>query len=420
MMLDELGGYLDSIRHCSSPVSREEERALFQALRAGDESARERIAEANLRFVVAEAQRYQGGNLELPDLVAEGNVGLLTAIDRFDPSRGFKFISYAVWWIRQAIMQALYQGEYQVRRPMNLKSDLREVDRQYDHLCHTLGRRPTDSELEQAVGMDPEKMEDVRGHRRPEAKVDAPMNQDPDAGTLADLVPAPVADEPDLDQMSDRHLVEGLLPHLEVRQQFIIRSYYGLGGTAPATLEAIGTILGITRERVRQLRNAGMEVLRGLMEGKGPPKATEASIQRDRAMHALQESVHDARMVSYLSGEPEDRKVPRQYWPAVAHLETLPVPQALALLAQAGLTTRQQVSVIRTLGIGEPRQTLRRQAADLGLTPAGVAVRKNGGLHRLHRHLVETFRRPPGTTEKAPRRRKGQRGAGNAQAAVAA
>lgn len=244
-----------------------EERRLAYLALAGDAEAAERLVTANLRFVISYVKRYQGHGLDLAELVAIGNEGLLKAVRKYDPAHGVKFISYAVWWVRQAVLKALAEQTRSVRIPLNQNSALIRMGRAEGFLAQELGREPTDQELATALG---DTVENIRASHRmsaPELSLDAPVERtERNAGTLGDRV-AGSSDE-DIENLTDagltREFIDRILQrYLNPRERRILCLYYGLdAGTEALTLEKIGELLGVTRERIRQIRERAFEKLR--------------------------------------------------------------------------------------------------------------------------------------------------------------
>ena len=246
----------------TEPLSREREVELFTRLRRGDESARQRIIEANLRFVVSVARDYKDYGLSLVELISEGNVGLLEAVKRFDETRGFKFITYAVWWIRQAILKALALQGRIARPPMSQINDLQKIEREAGRLAQSLGRSPTGAEIAERVDISAERTRNAMDVGQQDLSFDAPAYPG-EADTLLSHHPAPQDGVDDLFEEAEmRDRLSSCLSLLDEREKEIVRAYFGLGGGEPRTLEEIGDSLGVTRERVRQLRNRALAKLR--------------------------------------------------------------------------------------------------------------------------------------------------------------
>jgi RNA polymerase primary sigma factor len=239
-----------------------DEANVARRVRQGDTQAISRLVCANLRFVVSVAKKYQHQGVPLADLINEGNLGLLRAAERFDETRGVKFISYAVWWVRQAIVQAIAEHGHAVRVPVGRVSVLRRVGRQADLLRQELGREPTQVEVMAESGMSEAEVALTMPIARSSISLDAPVGDD-DA-RLIDYLPDETADSPDRDA-TDENLadsVDAALGQLKGREATVVRLYFGFEGGEPMTLEAIGDKLGVTRERVRQIKERALSRLR--------------------------------------------------------------------------------------------------------------------------------------------------------------
>ncbi len=259
--------YLRDIRDLPMVKNVEEERSLARRARAGDTEAADRLVTANLRFVIAFVKRYQGHGLDLSDLVAIGNEGLLRAVQKFDPDRGVKFISYAVWWVRQAVLKALAEQTRSVRFPLNQNTAAVRFAKAQGLLAQELGRTPTDHELAEALATT---LNDVRNAKRlfvTEVSLDAPVeSSDSRASTLGERLP--IGEGTEIETHTDitlrRDFIDRLFRrYLTPRERRILSLYYGLDPLEEArTLEEIGVALGVTRERIRQLRERAFHKLR--------------------------------------------------------------------------------------------------------------------------------------------------------------
>ncbi len=241
----------------------EQEIELGRRAQAGDEDAVQRLVRATLRFVISVAKKYQNRGVSLIDLIQEGNVGLVTAARKFDPEQGVKFISYAVWWIRQAILSALANQGRAVRVPLNRASDLARIFRERERLKQELRRDPTNEELAEAAKLTPETVEQLQTLNAAEIRLDAPIG-DSDDSQLVERFIVEEAAEPEM-AVEERLLseqIERALDTLSPRDARVLRLYFGLEGGREHTLEEIGNLLGVTRERVRQLRDRALKRLR--------------------------------------------------------------------------------------------------------------------------------------------------------------
>ena len=246
----------------TQPLSRRDEVDLFTRIKQGDEEAREKVITANLRFVVSVAREYKDYGLSLLELVSEGNVGLLEAVKRFDETRGFKFITYAVWWIRQAILKALAENGRIARPPMSQVNDLQKLEKEAGVLAQRLGREPTDIELCEHVDISWERTRNAIRISQQDLSFDAPVFPDEDTTLHAVIGSEDEGVDEALDERESKRRIADCLEVLDEREYRIVRDYYGFGNLPPMTLEQIGGSLGVTRERVRQLRNRALEKLR--------------------------------------------------------------------------------------------------------------------------------------------------------------
>jgi RNA polymerase primary sigma factor len=241
----------------------EQEIALARKVQAGDEEAMQELAKRNLRFVISVAKKYQNRGLALVDLIGEGNVGLLTAARKFDPDHGVKFISYAVWWIRQAILAAIARHGRTVRVPLNRTADLSRIIKVSETLRQELQREPTPEEIARITGLSREVVQALAALNTAEVRLDAPLDPDGERSLVDRFVTEeyPNAEEEVIDQfLSDE--IAAALRTLPPRDAKVLRLYFGLDGGREHTLEEIGTMFGVTRERVRQLRDRALKRLR--------------------------------------------------------------------------------------------------------------------------------------------------------------
>lgn len=242
----------------------EEEVQLFQRIREGDEEALVRIVRHNLRFVVSVAKQYQNLGLWLGDLVNEGNIGLIKAARRFDETRGFKFISYAVWWIRQSILQAVNDKANKIRIPLNLKGVSAKVRACRVEILQKEEREPTLEELAEATGLTTDQVKKSLETYKMCSSLDAPLASDSD-GALMHVLEDESIEQPDYDlsiRESQKEEVQQLLSMLTPRQATVLSMYYGIGRKQPVSLGEIGEHIGLSRERVRQIMNRGVRKLR--------------------------------------------------------------------------------------------------------------------------------------------------------------
>ena len=250
-------------------LTQKEEIALARKVRAGDQESMQELVKRNLRFVISVAKKYQNRGLPLTDLIGEGNVGLLTAARKFDPDQGVKFISYAVWWIRQAILAALARQGRTVRVPLNRTADLSRILRTAEYLRQTLRREPTPEEIADATKLSLEVVQSLAALNTGDVRLDAPLDPDGDRALIERFI---AEDLPDTEEKAmDRFLsdeIESALNSLQKRDAKVLRLYFGLDGGREHTLEEIGGMLGVTRERVRQLRDRALKRLREGAVGK--------------------------------------------------------------------------------------------------------------------------------------------------------
>jgi len=244
-------------------IDREEEARLARGIRAGDPEALGKLVRSNLRFVVSVSKKYQNQGVPLSDLINEGNLGLIRAAHKFDETKGIKFISYAVWWIRQAILQALAEQSRIVRVPLNRAGALHRIGRRSSALLQELGREPTADEIAEGLDISKAEVERTLAISRGHLSLDAPMTPGED-NRLLDYLPDQLSAGPE-DEAYEHALqqrIEDCLASLKEREAKILRLYFGLDEQEPMTLEEIGALLGITRERVRQIKEKALGRLR--------------------------------------------------------------------------------------------------------------------------------------------------------------
>jgi RNA polymerase primary sigma factor len=264
--------YLHDIQKLPLIKDPAEERRLARLAQKGDELAAERLVTANLRFVISYVKKYQGHGLDLGELVAIGNEGLLKAVRKFDPDQGVKFISYAVWWVRQAVLKALAEQTRSVRIPLNQNSALIKLARAEQILAQVLRRDPTDEEVGKLVDDTPQNVRAARQMSGTEVSLDAPVDRsDREASTLGERFAG--RDNVEIEETTDYKLMREFIDrifqkYLTPRERKILYLYYGLDEGAEAmTLERIGALLGVTRERIRQIRERAFEKLRESPDG---------------------------------------------------------------------------------------------------------------------------------------------------------
>jgi len=244
-------------------LSAEKEVELAKRIKKGDRQALETLIKANLRFVVSVSKQYQNQGLSLPDLINEGNLGLIKAAERFDETRGFKFISYAVWWIRQSILQALAEQARIVRLPLNKIGSINKINKTFSQLEQEFQREPTPDELAEILETKPELIESSLNISNIHLSMDAPLKED-DGNNMYDVMLNEDSPSPDNELIynSLRKEIERSLSTLGDREAEILRYYFGLNGYPPYTLEEIGDEFGLTRERVRQIKEKAIKKLK--------------------------------------------------------------------------------------------------------------------------------------------------------------
>ena len=259
---DSLGSYLGEIAS-SHPLSGSEEVALARRIKVGDEAARNQLVEANLRFVVRVAKEYQNRGVPLSDLISSGNMGLITAAERFDEEKGFKFISYAVWWIRQAILQTLAEQSRTVRLPLNKIGLLYKISRASRQLMQERVDAPDPEDIAAQLDVTVEEVKETILHGRSVRSLDATFREEENQ-SLLDILPDDRQESPEIGVMKGclRHQIESALDSLVGREAKIVSLYFGLDDEEPMTLDQIGMRFGLTRERVRQIKEKALHRLR--------------------------------------------------------------------------------------------------------------------------------------------------------------
>jgi RNA polymerase primary sigma factor len=246
-------------------ITAEEEVELARRIKKGDQAALEQLTKANLRFVVSVSKQYQNQGLSLPDLINEGNLGLIKAAQRFDETRGFKFISYAVWWIRQSILQALAEQSRIVRLPLNKIGSINKINKAFARLEQEFERPPTAAELAETLDMTLDEVKQSMKNAGRHVSMDAPLKDgDESSSNMYDVMRTGDTPSPDTDLMTEslRKEIERSLRTLTPREGDVIRLYFGLNGEHPMTLEEIGERFDLTRERVRQIKEKAIRRLK--------------------------------------------------------------------------------------------------------------------------------------------------------------
>ena len=258
-----LNSYLQDVSKIEL-ITADEEVELAQRIRAGDQRALDKLARANLRFVISVAKQYQNQGLTLPDLINEGNVGLVKAAKRFDETRGFKFISYAVWWIRQSILQAIAEQSRVVRLPLNKIGDINKIRKASVHLEQVHQRPPTVAELAVELDFSESKVKQSLKSATRSLSMDAPFQEGENDNTLYDVVSSEESPNPDMGLLHESLSMEigRALKTLSPREADVIKLNFGLAGHPPMTLQEIGLTFDLSRERVRQIREKAIRRLR--------------------------------------------------------------------------------------------------------------------------------------------------------------
>ncbi len=253
-------------------LTREEEVHLADRIKVGDKEARAHMIKANLRLVVKIAQDYANYGLPLLDLISEGNIGLMKAVERFDPNKGGKLSTYAAWWIKQSIKRALANQSKTIRLPVHMVDKISKMRRVAMVLSEELGREPTDEELAEEIGIDRAKLSHLKSAALRPASLDAPISED-DTTEFGEIIGDEKAQTP-LELLSHKNMhmqLDDLLAVLDERERKIIDARFGLAGQKPKTLEDVGQEFGVTRERIRQLQNIALKKLRRALQKKEDP-----------------------------------------------------------------------------------------------------------------------------------------------------
>ena len=266
----------------------EQEIELADRIKEGDQEARSHMIRANLRLVVKIAQDYANYGLPLLDLISEGNIGLMKAVERFDPNKGGKLSTYAAWWIKQSIKRALANQSKTIRLPVHMVDKISKMRRVAMSMSEELGREPTDDELAEEIGIDRFKLSQLKAASLRPASLDAPISDD-DNTEFGEIVGDDNADTP-LELLSHKNMhgqLEGLLSVLDDRERSIIDARFGLNGQKPKTLEEVGQEFGVTRERIRQLQNIALKKLRRSLQKKEDPGPRPARGLRPKNLPTL-------------------------------------------------------------------------------------------------------------------------------------
>ena len=245
-------------------ITVDEEVRLAKKIREGDEAALNKLVNANLRFVVSVAKQYQNHGMLLPDIINEGNLGLIKAAKRFDESRGFKFISYAVWWIRQAILDSLSEKSRVIRVPLNQVGVMSKINQAYSRLEQELERPPTEEEISFELGMEEIKVKSNINSTRGTVSLDSPMGGDTENSSMLEVLYNKDSPSTDSEVIKDSLIVdiERILNTLDPKYREIVKLYYGIGYSHPRSLDEIGHEFKLTKERVRQIKERSLKKLR--------------------------------------------------------------------------------------------------------------------------------------------------------------
>ena len=261
-LTDSVGMYLRSIGDIPL-LSAEEEIELAKRIKAGDIAAKDKLIEANLRLVVKVAQQYQNKGLSLLDLIEEGNIGLIRAAEKFDYNMGYKFSTYATWWIRQAVTRAISDQGRTVRLPVHMTETISKMNKIIRTLSAELGRDPSNAEVAEEMGLSEKRVAQLHRYATASVSLDMPVGEE-EATTLGDFIEDGTLLSPEEAAEANmlKEAVDAVLTSLDPREEKVIRMRYGLGGEEPRTLEYIGNLFGVTRERVRQIEANALRKMR--------------------------------------------------------------------------------------------------------------------------------------------------------------
>jgi len=245
-------------------LSREQEDEISRKALAGDKDARARLLKANLRFVVKVAKQYQNQGLPLEDIVSEGNIGLINAIERYNPDKGYHFISYAVWWIRQAILKAVYEKSRMIRLPLNRVNELVQIEKTRKTILTEGGGDPSEQEIADITGIEVRDVSDLLAISKDPVSLESPVYEESGTSVLGDFIEDEFHDSPDkvalMSALSDD--IKSILDRLDEKEAEIIKHRFGLGGRRPLSLKDIGAGYGLTKERIRQIEKKALNRLR--------------------------------------------------------------------------------------------------------------------------------------------------------------